>query len=140
MIYSDEMLELDDKIDQLIAALCQSQAMQRYIKAGQNLQLDEDTQALIAAFQQAKRAFERVSEYGEYAPDYQEKKRAVQRAKRAMDFSSAMAEFRACQTELQALLDEVTVALANVVDQEIKVEMGNPFFNQSKHCGGNHCG
>lgn len=138
MNYSDELLVLDDQVDDLIQAIQDSNCMQRYLDAKQKLSCDQEAQQQIEAFNQAKAAFDRVAEYGEYAPDYKEKKKTVYCLKRQLDLMPVVSEFRACELELQTLLDEIATALAIAIDEEIKIEAGNPFFITK--CGGHHCG
>lgn len=140
MIINESLLKIDEQIDQLVESLMQSEMLKEYLAARKKMCQSLAVQEKQRAFLQTKEQFARVAEYGTYAPDFREKQRAVHRAKRALDLVDEVAAFRLAETQVQAVLDTIGQSIAQTISESIKIDAGNPFFEEGKHngCGG-HC-
>lgn len=139
MIINDELFELEDQCDKLIAAILTSQSFLEYQEAKQNMAASETATLRKIEFQQQKERFDKIAAYGTYAPGYREEKRALWQKKRKLDMDEAVASFRVKETNVQTILDTLVQVLATTISTEIKVDAGNPFFT-TKHSGcGGHC-
>ncbi len=140
MIYDEKMLAVEQKIDQLVSAIANSDICEEYQSAHKKLTDDPDALILRQVFAEKKDRYEAVTAYGEYAPGFMEVRSAVMAAKRQLDLQPTVAEYRLRETRLQTLLDEITKTIAHKIDEKIKVDAGNPFFEtggQHEGCGGN---
>lgn len=139
MIYDEKMIQVDDQIDFVLKTIAQSNLLENFQESKRKMAVDPETTSAKASFTQAKRRFEEIAAYGHYVPGYQERQREVIAAKRKLDLTESVSTFRFAETSLQSLLDEIGGQIAGAIDQEIKVDPGNPFFEtgQSTSCGGN---
>ncbi|WP_368252201.1 YlbF family regulator [Enterococcus sp. 2201sp1_2201st1_B8_2201SCRN_220225] len=139
MIYNEQMLQIDDQIDLVLKAIDQSDLLQNYQKSKRQMEADPKATLAKATFTKAKTRFEEISAYGQYVPGYHEGQKEVMVAKRKLDLTDSVSAFRFAETSLQSLLDEIGAQIAKAIDEEIKVDAGNPFFEtgQSTSCGGN---
>lgn len=137
MIYTEEVLQLEEEISQLAKAIVESSLTQTYTNALVKMNRDMAVLAKKQAFLAAKNAYEQIADYGTYAPDHLEKKQALYQAKRQFDLDETVAEFRFQETALQTLLDQIGTKIAQTISEDIKVDAGNPFFEMAnKGCGG----
>lgn len=137
MQYFEETIKLDEAIDRLVEAIECSECMQRYKEAKRDMEGSSRVVRYREDFLSAKKSFEAVASYGEYALQYQERKKEAYRLKRQLDMLEEVSYFRQCEMDLQSMLDEVATGIAHSVGDEIKVDSGNPFFTMEKRCGGN---
>lgn len=139
MIYDDRFFEIEDQVSAVVHALAVSPSFEKYLQAKKQVYNDQKAVLLKQVFNEKKRSFEKIADYGTYAPGYKEQQREVRKAKRALDLNEKVAEFRLAETDLQNLLDEIGLTVAQTISSEIKVDAGNPFFVTGKHsgCGGN---
>lgn len=142
MIFTEDVFEIEDALDQLSDKLISSKTMLAHC---QNKVQILETPATIAreiTFNEAKEAFEKIEAYGDFAPDFKEKRRELRQAKRELDLDELIGNYRATEFELQNMLDRIVYEMAAVVSPDIKIDAGNPFFEfASKGCGGNcHAG
>lgn len=144
MIYNETTMELEEKTEELLNCLFDSEESTAYKKALRTFSTSEEVAAKKANFLKAKKAYDAISEYGNYAPGYRETYRELRKAKREFDLLDEVGEFKAAQTSLQEQLDSVAMAISKAVSQDILVEYGNPFFHREgkKHTckGGCHDG
>lgn len=137
MIYDDHFFAIEDQLDHVVAAIRTSSLFQTYQQAKVQLHQSATAQQCAAEFLQAKEQFEQIERFGKFAPDYKEKQRALRKAKRALDVQEEVAEFRFSENDMQAVLDEICLAVAHQISDEIKVDAGSPFFTTKSGCGGN---
>ena len=139
MIYNEQMLQIDDQIDLVLKAIDQSDLLQNYQASKRQMEADPKATLAKATFTKAKARFEEISAYGQYVSGYHEGQKEVMVAKRKLDLTESVSAFRFAETSLQSLLDEIGAQIAKAIDEEIKVDAGNPFFEtgQSTSCGGN---
>nr|WP_321293512.1 YlbF family regulator [uncultured Trichococcus sp.] len=128
MIINEEYFALEDQTFRLVEAICSGEAMSAYKQAKRLLAQNEEANAKIRAFNEAKEAYERVEAYADFAPGYQEIRQRVYQAKRLMDLDESVYRFRAAERELQLLLDKVSERLAHAISPNILVSAGDPFF------------
>ncbi len=88
--------------------------MKKYLKAKKVMEQSADVNLLINDFSIKKEQFE-------------------------LDLHEKVADFRCMETQLQDLLDKISQQLAETVSLTIKIDAGNPFFEQKGRsgCGGN---
>ncbi|MGY3749156.1 YlbF family regulator [Vagococcus acidifermentans] len=137
MIYTDEVMALEDSVEQLADELLTSSLANDYLEKYQALAASRAAAEKINAFVKAKESFERIERFGTYAPDFTQKRRELRQKKRALDLDDTVAAFRMSETALQELLDNMCVDISNSISDTIKVDAGNPFFEfASRGCGG----
>lgn len=137
MIYTDELLAIEDTIDLLCHNIIECDVVKNYVVTKVALLKNAETQQKVTAFEQAKRSFERVEPYGNHAPDYTEKRRALRKQKRLLDTDERIMRFRVAERELQEVLDYISYDIAQSISPDIKVDAGNPFFEfATRGCGG----
>ena len=108
MIINEAYFALEDQTFRLVEAICGGETMSSYKEAKRLLANNEEANAKIRAFHDAKEAYERVEAYPDFAPDYAEIKQRVYQAKRIMDLDESVYRFRTAERELQVLLDKVS--------------------------------
>lgn len=138
MIYDEQLLKVDEKVDQLLTAIRTSQSFQNYQQAKSALDQDPAVGVARKAFEAAKEDFERIAAYGNYASGYRDKQIAVFQKKRALDLLATVSVFRQAETDLQDLLDQIGGSIAHSISESVKVDAGNPFFVEDNDgCRGN---
>lgn len=140
MIYNEQLFAIEDQMDNLCEVLIKSATFQNYLTQKRLMYEDKKARALRSDFIAKKEAFDAVAVYGKYAPDYREKQLSLRKAKRALDLYPKVAEFRLAETDLQSLLDTIGSRIASTVSEGIKVDAGNPFFENNSGKGGNCVG
>lgn len=138
MIYDEKLLKVDDKVDQLLAAIRNSEVFQTYQQAKATLTEDPAVAAAQQDFLKARDAFEAIASYGAYASGYREKQIAVYQKKRKLDLLPTVTAFRQAETDLQEMLDQIGGSIAHSISESVKVDAGNPFFEEDQSgCRGN---
>lgn len=138
MIFTEEVFELEDKLDALLATLIQSETLSKHCQNKAALIKNVASCEKERAFIEAKDRFEQVAAYGEYAPEFKTRRRELRQKKRELDLDERVMEFRLTEHDLQSMLDRIVYEMAQVVSPTIKVDAGNPFFEfATKGCGGN---
>lgn len=138
MIVTEQFFELEDQAAILVETILASDTFQLYKKNRSEMYASKDVQTKQSDFWSAKEDFEKIEAYGNHVPDFRKKQRTVRQAKRALDMLEEVAEFRVSETAVQTILDTVGLSIAKNISDEIKVEVGNPFFEKGNHgCGGN---
>jgi cell fate (sporulation/competence/biofilm development) regulator YlbF (YheA/YmcA/DUF963 family) len=136
-----ETVQLLEKSEQMAKIILQSDIVQTYIQAKENLNNDAEAQKKIQAFQKIKEHYEDVQRFGRYHPDYTKIMKEVREVKREMDMNDTVAAYKRAETELQALLDDISAILAESVSPSIKVPRDNALFHDKGGCGsGGSCG
>lgn len=139
MIYTDETLQIEEKIDELVSVIINSKASRDFINDKVVMTTDENVVKQTKELAACKERFERIAEYGEYAPDYNKQKRELWQKKRELDMLESVAKYRQSEVEFQSVLDLVTYHIGMSVSPDIKINAGNPFFEfADKGCGGCH--
>ncbi|ANK63589.1 YlbF family regulator [Loigolactobacillus backii] len=137
MIITENLLEVTDQVDTLVASLKQSDVYKTYLAAKANLAVDTAAEKKIQGFREASEKFDLIKDYGSYAPDFKKLRRTARHAKRQVDLDPTVAHFRRSEMDLQTILDEIGLAIANSVSKDVKVATGNPFFTTGRP--GKHC-
>ncbi|OQO71282.1 transcriptional regulator [Enterococcus villorum] len=139
MIINDKLFALEDQCKYLSKCIKESGTMKEYLKAKTQMEQSTEVKALLADFSKKKEQYEKVAPYQDYAPEFRERKLVVRQAKRKLDLNEQVAKFRLAENQLQQILDEIGQQLAETVSLTIKIDAGNPFFENRKHsgCGGN---
>lgn len=131
MYMTDEWVERLDHIDELSQMIRQSTLFYEYKQAKLAIERDEKLQDKIDQFVQMKERYEEVQRFGHYHPDFHTVMKEIREQKRQLDKEEKIARFQRAEEEMQLLLDEVTVKIAAAVSPAVKVDSGNPFFQQS---------
>lgn len=127
VIINEELLALEDQCEKLAEKILTSKAMRAYRQARRQLEQSVEVQQKMRLFQAAKKTYEQVEPYGEYAPDYAVLRQEVFRLKRALDMDETVYQFRSAERALQVQLDLIAGALAAAVSKNILVSAGDPF-------------
>lgn len=133
-----------EKTDKLSKMILQSEVIDEYKYARQQLQNDEEAQELILEFQKCKEDYEEVERFGRYHPDYKQIMKNIRRTKRMMDMHESVARFKVAERNLQRFLDEISEYIAKSVSDQIivpKDELDHITGCSSGGCGtGGSCG
>lgn len=138
MLATIESVLILENAEQIAKMINQSEIAAYYRSCLDKLKKSENTQKKIRDFVQMKEKYEEVQRFGSYHPDYKKVTKELREVKRVLDLDEHVAEFRRAENELQSLLDEVSVIIGRAVSDNIKVPVGNPFFDSLSNCGG--CG
>lgn len=128
-----DLLEKSESIGQLIL---NSDTMDAYIKAKEDLAQDKTAQQLISEFNKVKDQYEEVQRFGRYHPDYNTIMKDIRSTKREMDMNEKVANYKIAERQLQDLLDEVSQVVAFSVSDKIKVPKDGALLTD----GGCGCG
>lgn len=138
MYFDDETIKILDEADDLNNMLLQSESYLKYKQSYIALQQNKEVQSLKSRFLKSKEKYDEVNRFGRYHPDYQTVMLSTRKLKKAYDMHPEVANVKQLETELQSLLDEIQIIIASSISKSIKVETGNPFFEQhncSTGCG-----
>ncbi|WKK68262.1 YlbF family regulator [Brochothrix thermosphacta] len=130
---SIEVLDLADELSEMIN---QSEAMTDYHSAKRATFENKDTQEKIKKFAAMKERFDEVQRFGRYHPDYKETNRETRRLKRELDMDEVIITYRQAEMQVQSLLDQVGIMIGESVSEQVKVPVGNPFFEGKRRHGG----
>ncbi|UOQ43156.1 YlbF family regulator [Halobacillus salinarum] len=142
MLATMEIVDLLDRSEAVGQMVMDSETMQHYQQAKQDLANDQEAQQLIKNFQDIKEHYEDVQRFGRYHPDYNDIMKRVRSVKREMDMNEKVALFKKAEREVQKLLDEISESVAFSVSQQIKVPRnGMALTDTGCGCGsGGGCG
>lgn len=141
MIATLEHVEILDQSQFLGQMILQSDVMEDYQKARQDLQKDSEAQKLIQAFKHIKKHYEDVQRFGRYHPDYREVMKKVRMTKRKMDMNEKVAHFKVAERNVQKLLDEISEYIARSVSDSIIVPKDGATLSDSGcGCGSGNSG
>lgn len=116
-----EHVDMLDKADELSQLILQSDVMNDYKIACQELENDQEAQSLIHAFNDIKEHYEDVQRFGHYHPDYREIMKNVRSTKRKMDMNPFVAKYKLEERKLQRFLDEISESIAYSVSDNVMV-------------------
>ncbi len=141
MYMTDQWVDRLDRIDELSMMIHQSTLFHEYKEAKIAVEADEQLQKRINDFVRMKERYEEVQRFGKYHPDFNEVTTAIREQKRVLDKNEKIARFQRAEEAMQLLLDEITVKIAAAVSPAVKVDSGNPFFQQSsvQSCSAGGC-
>ena len=134
-MYTEETLSILDEIEDLSDMIVQSKVYFNYREAQKTLKQDDEAHLLYQAFLKSKERYDEVMRFGRYHPDYQNVMLDTRRRKRAYEMVPNVMEYKSKEVQLQNLIDEVLTNIALSVSENVKIEVGNPFFKtDSKGC------
>lgn len=136
MFATYQTIEVLDLADELAEMINQSEAMSEYHSAKKALMTTPATQEKISAFSAMKERFDEVQRFGRYHPEYKEINRETRRLKRTLDMDDVIMDFRQAEMAVQSLLDQVGILIGESVSEQVKVPVGNPFFEGKRRHGG----
>lgn len=138
MIFTEEVFAIEEELDTLLETLVCSQTFKKHCQNKGTILTNPETMIKEKEFKEAKAAFERIAQYGDYAPEFKSLRRELRQKKRVLDLDEHVMEFRMTEHDVQSMLDRIVFEMAQVVSNDIKIDAGNPFFEfASKGCGGN---
>ncbi|UOR12945.1 YlbF family regulator [Halobacillus amylolyticus] len=142
MLATMEIVDVLDYSESIGKMVMESEVMQNYQQAKQDLESDADAQKLIRDFNNMKEQYEDVQRFGRYHPDYNNIMKSVRGVKREMDMHETVAHYKKAEREVQKLLDEISQSVAFSVSEQIKVPRNGMVFTDSGcGCGsGGGCG
>lgn len=127
MLYNEELFILESACEEIVEKIRHSQAMHAFEEAKRTLNDSSASQEKISTFTQAKKTFEQIESYGQYAPDYAELRQKLYQAKRMVDMDEAVYQYRLAERNLQVQLDLIADKIASAVSENILVSAGDPF-------------
>lgn len=127
MIINEELFAIESQCDEVIKHIHHSKAMANFQIAKSALDASEEAQIKITRFNDIKRKFEKIEQYGSHAPGFQELKKAVFQLKREMDLDDVIYAYRIAERELQIQLDLIANKLAAAISENILVSAGDAF-------------
>ncbi|MFC7061322.1 YlbF family regulator [Halobacillus seohaensis] len=141
MLATMEIVDLIDRSEAIGEMVKESDVMVHYYKMKQELDIDEEAQALVRNFNNIKDQYEDVQRFGRYHPDYNNIMKKVRTVKREMDMHEKVVQFKKAEREVQRLLDEISQSVAFSVSEQIKVPRNGMVFDTGSGCGsGGGCG
>lgn len=140
MLATVETIDLLDLTDELSEMVNQSELMLNYIEKKQQLKKDQQSQALLKAFEHQKEQYEDVQRFGRYHPDYRVITKETRLLKREVDMLDSVAQFKVAERELQMLLDDISERIAHSVSKQIMVPRDGALFTDVGCGHGGSCG
>lgn len=134
MIYDEQLFSVDKQAEDLLEVVKKSATFQNYLQKKREMYQDPQVENLRRDFLNKKESFEFIDRLGDYAPDRRQKQRELRNSKRTLDLHPKVAAFRYAETRLQTLLDEIALAIARTVSDQVKVDTGSPFFETKSTC------
>ena len=132
---NEETLSILDDVEALSDMIVDSVIYHDYIEAKELLYQDDEAHLLYSAFLKSKDKYDDVMRFGRYHPDYQNVMLDTRRRKRAYEMLPNVMDYKSKEVQLQNLIDEVLTKIALSVSENVKIEVGNPFFKtDSKGC------
>ena len=140
---TQQTIDVLDEIDVLGDMILQSDLYQSFKAAKARLNQDEEAHLMYEAFLKSKAQYEDIMRFGKYHPDYRQIMLETRKRKRADERLPVGIDYKQKEVALQELVDEVISKIAYSVSDHVKIEAGNPFFQQDKEgcaSGGScHC-
>lgn len=130
---NSEVIDVLDQVDEVSEMILNSEIYQDYLEARQTMNADKEAHSHYQTFMQYKERYDEVMRFGKYHPDYQTVTRATRKSKRAYDMVPSVMAYKQKETELQNLVDEVITIIATSISENVKIEVGNPFFRTDMH-------
>lgn len=140
MLATVETVDLLDLTDELSEMVNQSEQMLNYIEKKIQLKKDQQSQALLKAFERKKEQYEDVQRFGRYHPDYRVITKEIRLLKREVDMLDSVAQFKVAERELQMLLDDISERIAHSVSKQIMVPREGALFTDVGCGHGGSCG
>ena len=140
MLATVETVDLLDLTDELSEMVNQSEQMLNYIEKKIQLKKDQQSQALLKAFEHKKEQYEDVQRFGRYHPDYRVITKETRLLKREIDMLDSVAQFKVAERELQMLLDDISERIAHSVSKQIMVPRDGALFTDVGCGHGGSCG
>ncbi|WP_105993831.1 YlbF family regulator [Staphylococcus simulans] len=128
-----EVIDVLDHVDAVSDMILQSDIYHAYRLARQEMNEDETAQAHYQTFMKNKVQYDEVMRFGKYHPDYQTVSRATRKSKRDYEMVPSVMAYKQKEVELQNLIDEVITIIATSISDNVKIEVGNPFFRTDMH-------
>lgn len=128
MINEASLAILDD-IDELADMIVASDIYASFEQAKQALENNDEAHLLYQSFLKSKEKYDEVMRFGKYHPDYKKVMLETRQRKRAYEMLDVVMHYKAREMALQHLIDEVVTKIAYAVSEHVKIETGNPFFN-----------
>ncbi|MBL7565512.1 YlbF family regulator [Staphylococcus saccharolyticus] len=130
---TEETLSILDGIEDIADMIVQSEVYQAYQQAKDALENHDEAHLLYQAFLKSKDKYDDVMRFGKYHPDYKTIMMETRQRKRAYEMLPVVMNYKAKEVSLQNLIDEVISKIAYVVSDNVKIEVGNPFFQTGHH-------
>ncbi len=138
-----ETITITEKAEALGQIVIQSEIGENYFNHLYKVKNDELAQQKMRRFVALKDLYEEVQRFGKYHPEYKRVNLEIREAKRDMDLHPTIADFKQAETDLQTILDEISLKIGRAVSPQIKVPVGNLFFDSSSSsssCSSGGCG
>lgn len=142
MIATMEIVDMIDKSEQLGGMIQNSEVMEEYHIAKNEMESDPEAQELIRVFTAIKEQYEDVQRFGRYHPDYNQIMKDIRASKREMDMNEKVSSYKIAERNLQGFLEEISEIIALSVSDNIKVPKDGAALSDSGcGCGsGGGCG
>ncbi|MDF2945848.1 MAG: YlbF family regulator [Bacillales bacterium] len=140
MIFSTEILEIENKCEEVISVIINSEIFSEYKYAKENLINDEEAIELVKKFSELKEKYEEVQRFGKYHPDYTVIRKEMSEMKKLIDSNESITNFKKNEKNLQLLLNEIGVIIAESVSSNVKVVTENSLHSKGCSCNSNKQG
>lgn len=130
---NSEVIDVLDHVDKVSDMILQSDVYAEFVAARNAMNADPSAQKQYDAFMKNKVKYDEVMRFGKYHPDYQTVTKATRKTKRAYEMVESVMHYKQKEVELQNLVDEVITIIATSVSDNVKIEVGNPFFRTDMH-------
>jgi cell fate (sporulation/competence/biofilm development) regulator YlbF (YheA/YmcA/DUF963 family) len=134
MNFSTELIPIDNKCNELVQIIVESEIFNTYIMFKNNLNNDENASSIIQKFTKIKDQYEEVQRFGKYHPDYNNTRKLMSEIKIELDTNLSISNFKRAEKELQKLLDEIGLILAESVSESIIVASDSGSLQKNCSC------
>lgn len=131
---SEQLFQLEERLDQLCQYLKTSQVYQDYLVAKKAYYDDQNLQAQIQSFCRLRDEVLLIEQYDRTSPKYHEKKLQLIREKKQLDMQEKVYAFHVAETDLQTVFDWISREISASVSPAIKVDAGNPLLSNQHSC------
>lgn len=132
-----EIVDLLDQSEKLSKIILQSEVIDEYRQAHNQLERDQTAQNLIKEFNDVKELYDEVQRFGRYHPDYNQIMTNIRSKKRDMDMNELVAQFKIAERNAQRLLDDISELIAHSVSEKILVPKEGTAFLEGGCATGN---
>ncbi|MCI5870795.1 YlbF family regulator [Streptococcus sp.] len=136
---NQELIEIDDAIDALVASILETKEVKNYKKVKTRFQENTSLQEKLQLFSTLNQDFENQKAYLPYREDLKVLKKEWLLQKRQLDLDPLVQEMRQAEHDLQVLLSTVSHYLAKSVSEDIFVDEALPLSpHRRPHAKGHH--
>ncbi|MDF2606462.1 MAG: regulator [Bacillales bacterium] len=134
MNFSTEIIEIENKCDELIQLIINSDIFNEYKIAKENLKNDKEAINSIKHFMKIKEKYDEVQRFGKYHPDFTVTRKEMSEIKTIIDLNQSISNFKKIEKNLQLLLDDIGLIIAESVSDSIIVSTESGSLGKGCSC------